>query len=277
MGFLSNLVSGVKKTLGVIGNLNPITLALNPLSGFRKSAEIVTGTTIKPSKIETINTIIEGAAVGTVLGAVIAGPVGAIKGGSIGFGLGTTQSLLDISPKLSTKVQEVVVAAPSNFSNFVQNVGTEIETPTLEGAMKILKENPFLTAGTAVAFLGALGFSSILIAQAVKNYFKDDKVTVNVPEDKNNSSGETTINNYYPTEPVQAAVVPTTPAVLPTNEETPITPETTTITTGQKKRYRRAKAKEMQKISQRVNVIVSNRSSSVGIKNQRYLNERMYN
>lgn len=67
--------------------------------------------------------------------------------------------------------------------------------------------------------------------------------------------------------------------VMPMPETTPTTPVTHEVKAGTstKKKKRTSKALP-QNISQRVNVVVSNRSSSVGIKqNKKYINERILN
>jgi hypothetical protein len=144
-----------------------------------------------------------------------------------------------------------------------------IANPTKEGAIQFLKDHPYLTAATAAVALAAAGYGSLGLASIISNYFNTKAVKENTEATLGGQGGlPTTLPDNSNNQG------------SPLSSDVPITPSTTTVnpskTAGTKRNKSKPKAKPMGNISQRVNVIVSNKNSSVGIRaTKRYLNREV--
>ncbi len=256
MGLLSLLESGLTKVSNVVGSIYKATLAKVPLvpqikAFVEKNPEVAiglgAGTAIKSAVtapfLKSVPSTLFAAATATPKTALISS-AGAIVGGSAFF-------------QNPEKTLSSAVNAPKAAVNFLSNVGQFFAEPSIEKAKDIVEENPKTAAvaaavGGAVLFKGAGG--AIIAAKILDT----------------NNNGETP-------QDTQGLVLPTEkPQTYATNEGKPITPELTTVTTGAKKRYKRRTATKPQVISQRVNLIISNKNQTVGMLNKRYIKEYAY-
>jgi len=159
------------------------------------------------------------------------------------------------SPKKSL---EVIGNAPSNVANFATNIFTTAKTPSLSNIKTTIAENPLLSAATIAIPSIALtkGLAGVLITEKALSGNDTGIIGANdfVPKDLDNSlPSQTTIPSKS----------------LDTNTSTPKIPETTTITTGNgltKAKKRKKKSILPMNISQKVNVLVNNKSYSVNRK-----------
>ena len=138
----------------------------------------------------------------------------------------------------SKKLSEAVQTAPSASSNFISNVATTIDNPSLENVKKIFVENPLIASGVALAG----GVVGVKTATSIANLVATERNTKAIENalDKSGSAVAPTTLSSMPL---------TMPTTLPTNQEKPYTQETTTISTGTKKRKRKAKKAETPSIN----------------------------
>lgn len=162
-------------------------------------------------------------------------------------------------------VQEPAAAAkaiantPSALANVGGNIAKVAANPTLENVKELVTENPVILAGAAIIGTGVAA-KTILPAIAVS------RQTAAI-EEQTKAIQDTT----YSTQPVQLVQVPAVSKAIEADTRTPtqpVTPATHTPTaTTKAKKKRKAQKSQIPSISQRVNVIVSNKSNSVGMKN----------
>jgi hypothetical protein len=276
MGLLSSIGKGIAKvldttTVALAHPVKTITAVVSPKSTIN---DVIKSHFEQPLSKQITQTVIGTAGIAaTVVGG------GAIATASKAGSLGTlAKSIIPTTFKgkvVAAAVAPVVVSAgvtnpkkaleaPSKILNFQSNVGSLIAEPSLEKAKETFKENPIISslvvgAGALAVGKGTAGIvASVMNTQAVK---------------------ENTMASQVP----QTTALPVTMPSF-TNEgikeAQPQTPETKTISNNAPKTRRKAsrkKEKAMGNINQRVNVIVSSRSSSTGIHTKRYLNERLLN
>jgi hypothetical protein len=176
------------------------------------------------------------------------------------------------APSQSAKA---IISTPSALVNVGQNIGTFAVNPSVENLKNIYKENPAVATVATSAGLIAIGSAVVpAVSNAISNQLTRSEISKQTDVFKEQLEVSKQSLN------LPATVVPKNT----TSSDIPVTPATQTVTakpliatTGgrvstTRKRY---KKKEPTRISQRVNVIVSNRSSSIGMKG--YLNRRIYN
>jgi len=151
----------------------------------------------------------------------------------------------------SPTLQNQVVQLPNAVDQFTSNIANTIETPTLENGLRILKDNPFLSATAITALLVSLGYSASLIASILSTRANTNAVKENTEQNKNPQVNNTTqtanpnasapVINYY----VQT-VPPTTPPIYPDTPPSPsVEASQTTAPVGHiKKKAKKKKAKK---------------------------------
>lgn len=167
----------------------------------------------------------------------------------------------------SPKLQSSIVNAPTSLTNFGSNIGQLINEPSVEKAKELVKENPLLAAGTAAAGVSAVGLGTAGIVSSVLNTQSIREQTETIKETSKSLPAASTSLETPKTTPSAAVATPTAP-------QTPITPETKPLiatagsggTTTSKRKKRTSIKPTNQNIRQNVNVIVSNRSNSTGMK-----------
>lgn len=161
-------------------------------------------------------------------------------------------------------VSKLIIKTPTALGNFGANVAGFAVNPTIEGAKTIIKENPVVSAVAGAAVAGA---AVVAVAPAVSGYLTREemkKQTEVFKEGLEVQKGK------------GGATITQVPAER--NNITPALPQTQTIegTTAPKRKKRRSSKPIMQNFSQRVSVLVNNRSSSTGVRQTKnYINERL--
>jgi len=170
------------------------------------------------------------------------------------------------SPTLQEKVANTNIVG--SLSNLGGNIGELIENPTLEKVKEIFEENPVL-AGAGVAIgVGAIGKA---VVPAISGFITQRKLgeQTDILKEIQSGGGMQTLEttpNYEGGVPIGNNLV----------GGVPLTQATTTISTGAKKRYRRARRKEIQNIRQSVNIAIKNSATGLRVLNKRYLNQMQY-
>ena len=177
------------------------------------------------------------------------------------------------------KTLTAVANAPSNLANFGGNIANLAANPSIAGLKTLAVENPLLTTAAGAAAVATIGGGIGLAANTIATFTNSQSTKANTaatnaglvaesPSTSNDSgiSVTDTSGQMY--------------KILPVGETTPTTAVTHEVKQGTtSKKRKKAIAKALpQNISQRVNVLVNNRSSSVGIKqSKKYINERLLN
>jgi len=180
-----------------------------------------------------------------------------------------TAALVASSSRVSNVLSDTVVQTPK----LISNVGKAIDNPSLTNIKNVFTETPAaaIVAGGAAAVL-ATGVVSNL-ASSIATYENTKSVRENTAATLGGSSEDSTFSA------LPISVIDKTSSSLPVvsnNNPIPQTPQTKAISSGTRKKASRKPRKPLQSnISQRVNVIVSNRNSSTGIANKRYLNREV--
>lgn len=161
------------------------------------------------------------------------------------------------------KAAAAIAKTPAALANVGGNIANLAANPSIEGVKNLVKENPVIVGGAIAAGAAALGAGALGVITNIQN----------TQAVKENTAATLSGGTSLSTMPV------TMPEFSNDNikEAQPQTPITKTITNAPKtsRKPSRQKKKQPTNINQRVNVIVSNRSSSVGISNKRFLKERI--
>lgn len=294
MGLLGNLVNKLYTnvldpfTTVVSHPIKSIQAAIDPNIKFK---DVVAQTVAEPKGQQVVEAISTGLALGSVFGAAKAVVTKGVTAAASALIPSTTKgkiiaggsTLLGAAVLTETKKPlKTISEIPSNIGSFGSNVGKFIEDPSIAAAEKILKENP----GTVIAIgagAAALGAGSLITGLgAIENIQTRESVKDLTKELKNDLAGTPTTSNLVPTTPQKISLVDTTPsqtnnaALVPTS---PPTAQTQQLTTTKKKTpSRKVKKQTPINVNQRVNVLVQNKNSSIGIKNQskNYLKRSVY-
>lgn len=161
--------------------------------------------------------------------------------------------------KETKKPLEAVSKAPSELTQFGSDIGKFVENPSTTTAADIVQNSPLLTAGAGLLLAGGAVKTGAAVAGAISNIQTRDALKDLANQNNTLPAGDSAkdITQKEITTP-QKAFIP----------ETAITPATAKITSLQAKRSRRRSYQKMNQVNQRVNVVVQNKSSSVGIKSQ---------
>lgn len=274
-GAIKGVYEAVKPTKEKFQNVGAVLNAsFNPFSKTKVQANVSNPTLKKGLELVANHPY---ATAGVVAGGItaVANPSAALSVGKAliptttkGKIVGTAASLVGVGLVKSNplKAAEVAVSTPSNLINFGSNVGGFLTDPSIENAKKIIKENPIISGVTAATILGSVGLGAAGIVSNIMNT-RATKENTNAMETLGNlPQGDRDIRIFLeepqsPSKPIPSGGNGVTPLA-------PITPETKSISAGRTKKARRSKkTPKIPNISQRVNVIVSNKSSSIGIKN----------
>ena len=183
--------------------------------------------------------------------------------------------------KEPAKAAETALNAPSKLANFGGNLAEVITNPSIEGAKQLVKENPIIAGAAGVAVATGVGLGVGGLVSTISNIQNTQAVKENTKASLGGSSPEVPIAQTVSSLPVsvvdKSGEFKTPPAATGIAQLTPVTPQTQKISSGvSKKRYKPRKQAKMQPISQKVNVIVSNRSVSTGTRiNAKYINREV--
>jgi len=189
-------------------------------------------------------------------------PLAVVKGAGVTLGATAGVSALVSSPKL----REKVLGIPEGAINVGTNIGSFAETPTLENGLRIVKENPGLSAVALGALLLSLGYTASLIAsimntKAIKENTKLSNDNPNIPNIPFNDNQGTPQNiqifNQLPSSP---SVVAPLSEVAPVGEIKP---------KAKKKKKKKAKAKPKKKKKTRRSKKKKGKNKSKNIKRRK--------
>lgn len=186
----------------------------------------------------------------------------------------TVAAIPAVAGAVATKPLEsakALISAPENLANFGSNAATLISEPTKENLKTLINENPIISsgvalgAGAAIVSVAAPVVGGLLTREAIKD--QTDIIAKAIGE-----------SNPMPTSSGQVLTS------SPTASAVPVTPETKPLiatagggsTSTSKRRKRTPKTPLMPSVRQNVNILVQNKSSSVGIKQtKRYINKEI--
>lgn len=269
MGLLSTLNNLVTKNPIVSSLVTPVAnlvqkIAPNPVSKFVSEKPVTTALIVAGGAAGTLTKVGAAAATSIARSLIPTTAKQAVVTGTtaiVGYGVLSE----------TKKPLEAVAKAPSALVNFGKDVGKFVEDPTLLNAEKILKENKGVSVALATGglILGGTALAKTLLpaAGAVSNIQTKEAV-----QDLTN-----TLQNV----PNQISLVDTSKPIASNSNvpSTPVTPQTQTMpsTSNNRKKYSRKVKALPQNITQRVNVVVQNKNSSVGIKQSKnYLKRSVY-
>jgi hypothetical protein len=288
MGLLASLQKIVATPLVATGNL--IIKGINAVTGKNIPTGNVT-TALQDKTFKNLVNVVGGGLVAA--GAVVAAPIiaesVASAGGSGAVLKKVATSLIPTTTKgklIAAAVVPVVASAvinkpsllvttPSSILNFQSNAGKLIANPSIENAKTLLTENPVVStlvgAGAVAAVGGGIGLAANTIATFTNSQATKENTNAGLVAESQATSNDSGITVTDSSGEMYK--------VLPAPETGPTSAVTHEIkTTTSTKRKKRSVKALPQNISQKVNVLVNNKSSSVGIKqNKKYINERLFN
>lgn len=294
MGLLSNIVSTVKS--GAAKVLDTLTIA------FAHPIQTATAIVSKKSTLEDVKTahfsqslpeqikdtvlgtagiattIVGAAAVttaakaGVLASSAVAAAKNLIPSTTKGKVIAAVATPIAVGAIVKEPVSSVktIVSAPGELAQFGGDVATFVKEPSVENAKQIVKESPVISG-----VLGGVGVAALSkgLAPAVGAYLQKEAA-----EEQTEAIKEQT--QVIKETAIMGGSGPKTPiaATTPVAPQTPITPETKPLIATAGSRVSTSKRKTTKKtpsqtIRQSVNVLVSNRSNSVGMK--RYINRRV--
>jgi hypothetical protein len=285
MGLLSSLSNIGTKALNTltVAIAHPIKTATAAVSPKTTINDVITEHFKQPLSKQITETVLGTASIAATIagGAAISG---AAKAGTLLSKTATIAKAL-IPATAKGKVVAAVVApivasaviqkpsliteVPSKVLNFQTNVGSLVANPSVSSAVSLVKENPVISsvllgAGALALGKGVAGtVATISNTLAVKESTKATKEAVAALP-----------TSAAPTEQVIKVTDKSQP--LSTVAAVPVTPQTQTVSSGvSKPRKKRSYKAKINAMSQRVNVIVSNKNSVGNTK--RYINNRILN
>lgn len=280
MGILSSLKSAVTKTLDIttFATAHPITSISSAIKGTyaqeqakfytqpvsKQITQIITTTGTAALAVVGAGAVGTAAKAGTLTSSASKLIPTTIKGKIIGAVATPIVAGVIISQPL--KAAEAISKTPAALTNVGANIGNLVANPSLSNVKTLFTENPLLVGG-AVAGAAILGAKTIIPAITSARQIEATQEQTKAIEGATAGLGkETATGSVFGNE----AKYPQTPA---TTEVKPLTNGTT------RRKTRRTSKTMPQIINQRVNVMVSNRSSSVGIRGvthtNKYLNREM--
>jgi len=261
MGLLSSIKSAAKKVLNVVSKLPVPQTAIGIVKGIKKD----------PSGKENIKTAMKGAAITAAVAGGLAYPAVVVGAAKLAYKhpliTGALATAVPIGAGYAVKnpVKTVKKAAevPSSFAQYTGNLFELGQDPSVSKLLTTVKENPLWSAVSAGIPLLGLGAGVPLAINMATDKDKKKVIKETLPEP---------VTDNLP-------LTGTGEGKTPSPSPVPVTPVTKTVEAkqgGTKRRVRGKSKRGEPVINQKVNVIVSNRSSSVGIKSSRkYLNREV--
>jgi hypothetical protein len=164
-----------------------------------------------------------------------------------------------------------VTKTVSGVLNVEKNLIKVAAEPNVENVKNLVSENPVIVGG-------AVSVGSIALLRGATGLLANTGATIaNTIATKENTGATepTTAAGQIPVGTIEPALVPE--KAISTNEEIPATTATTTIKTG-KKRYRKAKVKQITpSMRQSLQVLINNRNSANRINKNYIKRELLYN
>lgn len=291
MGLLSNIVSGVKKS--VVGKaldtlsaafIKPAETIQAILSPTKTVAQVIQKVDAQPLSKNITATVINTAVAATaVIG--VGAAIKAVQAGTLLPALipATTKGkviaavaapiIIGAVANQPAKTAEAVINAPTALGNVGGNIASLIADPSLENLKTLVKENPVIVGGAVAAGAVAAGAAatSLVSAALTRSEMKQqtaafERQATAAEELLKTGSQTTNLVAATPTEEPITVVDKTYHA-----EGAPVAPSTQKVSSKSSiKRKKRILKPSMQNISQRTNVIVQNRN--IGTTTKRYIN-----
>lgn len=306
MGLLSNLVKTVKSSVvgkvldtATVALAHPVETAVAVMSPKKTVSQVIESHYQQPLKTQLVDTFLGTAGLAaTVVGAGVLST--AAKAGTLLPAAATAakslipktlagKAALAVSAHIAVgalkkepeKIISTVIKAPSELQQFGGDVATFSANPSVSTAKEIVKNSPIISAGVALATAGTVGST---VASTVSNYLNREAVKEQTEVFKQQldvMKQQTPVGSQIQEIPsikysADEKVLSPSTSMIPS---TPQTAQTKSVNNISKiKSPKRSYKPKINNISQRVNVIVNNRSSSIGIKqNRRYLNKPLMN
>lgn len=291
------LLSGISKflTTNPVGKV--ITKSLDTLSGIvtnpviaitkgtTASTKAFTTATPITNAVKTITNIGLAAAAVVGVGAVAEGGLAAVGSGVSKLIPSTTKGkviaavaapvVLGAVAKQPAAAAQAVLNTPSSLANFGGNAAQLIANPSLSNAKTLISENPVVASVVGGAAVIGAGVGLGTAASLISNYQNTKAVKENTAATLGGASDSLPISvsdqsgRMFSIQPVQQGALASA---------TPVTPQTQSVSKSGavRRRKRKSKSSAPTSLNQKVNVIVSNRNSSVGIRqSKRYLNREI--
>ncbi len=290
MGFLSNIgkaISGAAKsvatavvkspvgkvmdvaTVAFVHPIQTIKAVVSPTTTVKQVVETHFAQPLSKQITETViatagyaGAVVGGAAIGTAAkaGTLLPALIPATTKGKVIAAI-AAPVVLGAVIKEPIKTAETIAGAPSALANVGANVAQFAADPSLEHAKEIITENPIIVGGAAAA-AAILGAKALL--PAIVGAKQIEAVQEQTEAIREATSGMKTLEQPTTTAPI-APITPATERVV-----------TTAAAKSSTKRKRRSVKAPTQNISQRVNVVVANKSTSTGLRQtHKYLNREL--
>lgn len=153
--------------------------------------------------------------------------------------------------KQPAQAAKALISAPSALANVGGNVANLASNPSLENLGNLYKENPVIVGGAtaAVALLTAKGLFPAIATAKQTQAIQEQTAAIEA------ATGQIAL-------PTEKANYTTSPVGVSSSPTVPVTPQTQTVMAGATRKYKRKASKKVMptSISQRVNVLVSNRN-----------------
>lgn len=155
----------------------------------------------------------------------------------------------------SEKARTAVINAPSELAQFGADLGQLIQEPSIQKAKELVKESPIISSLVGAAAVAGVGLGTAGVVSTILN-------TQAIKENTKVKAGAGNITNPETAQYEGAGTGKE--RIVQTEEEMPVTPQTSTISTGKTRRKPSRKAK-IEGVRQNVRVEVINSSRSTGL------------
>jgi len=179
--------------------------------------------------------------------------------------------------KEPAKAVEIAINAPSQLAEFGGDVASFAVNPSIESGKEIFSDSPIISTVATIGIVAGLASKVIPAVLAAKQLEATKEQTAAIREV---STAPSVIPSAVVSTPAPATSSEIPKVASTTASSVPVTPETAPLIasagTGTTTKKKRKKAKLPASISQKVNVLVSNRANSTGIRlNKRYINREI--
>lgn len=249
--------------LGLTALTKPISFITNPVKAYERTSKQGAGILAIEGAVTATTALAPFTAGGKAVGGAIVKkildkPIASAVTGLLGAGaLAVSPTLRKTGAKAIEPATYVEMGATAGGVVEKLGTGTKPEEIT-EPEWYALARTLGLGAGLSILTAGGVYLGYKLVSGRLKKVEEErSNLTPELPTDATkhiNDIPETTKN-----------------AIIPTNEQKPLMAETSTITTGRKRRRKGARLQQNPSVNQKVNILINNRS--IGLQNKRYIKE----
>jgi hypothetical protein len=284
MGLLSGIVKAIYKPLDIAITTftHPFQVANAIISPTKTVSEVVAKTIAEPKAKQITDVLLAGASYAGIAGAaksvatkgIVAASKAILPNTFKGKATLAATTLVAVpaaitNPKLVTQSTNYISKVPDKLTTFGSDVGELSKDPSLKKTLELVKDNPEVSIGLGL-LTGGLGAKLLFptAANVLANTFDNPKlpeipksIPVEIPKSIPVEIPKTKPSNLPKENNVSLTPIENTPAnnSLATQTNLPQTAQTKTLSSSprRKKTYKRIKP---QSISQRVNVIIGNKT-----------------